>query len=190
MIVRASKSGSDDAVTVVFIAIEDLECSTDILIFEQIIYSGTVDLPNQPQFPNVIKLTDATYTEDVVITLEGSDVDYFNGVQTDNSLAITLKDPLTVEDVLGKLYFDLSVKATKSGYFNGNAAVFIEITNGECISETNMLIFEENIYTGTFTLPDILNIPSAIKLTDATYSDGVIFTFEGSKFFFKYIIRI
>lgn len=100
---------------------------------------------------------------------------------------ITFKEPLNIEDVLGKLYFDLSAKATKSGYFNGNAGVFIEITNGECISETNMLIFEENIYTGTFTLPDILNIPSAIKLTDETYSDGVVFTLEGSKFFFKWI---
>lgn len=183
MLVRATKSGSDDAVTVVIIAIEDLECSTDILIFEEIIYSGTIDLPNEPVFTNVIKLTDATYTEDVVITLEGSDVDYFNGVQTGNSLVITLKTPLTIEDVLGKLYFDLSVKATQSGYFTGNAAVFIEITNGECISETNMLIFEENIYTGTFTLPDVLSIPSDIKLTDVTYSDGVVFTLEGSEFF-------
>lgn len=112
------------------------------------------------------------------------DVAYFDGVQTGNSLVISLKDPLTIEEVVGKLYFDLSVKATKSGYFNGNAAVFIEITNGECISETNMLIFEENIYTGTFTLPDVLYIPSAIKLTDATYSDGVVFTLEGSKFLF------
>lgn len=72
LIVKATKSGSDDAFTVVIIAIEDLECATDILIFEEIIYSGTVDLPNNPVFPQVIKLTDATYSEDVVITLEGS----------------------------------------------------------------------------------------------------------------------
>lgn len=95
---------------------------------------------------------------------------------------ISLKTTLNVEDVLGKLYFDLSAKATKSGYFSGNAAVFIEITNGECISETNMLVFEENIYTGTLSLPNNLIITSIIKLTDETYSDGVIFTMEGSKF--------
>lgn len=72
MIVKATKSGSDDAFAVVIIAIEDLECATDILIFEEIIYSGTIDLPNNPEFPQVIKLTDATYSEDVIITIEGS----------------------------------------------------------------------------------------------------------------------
>lgn len=72
LLVKATKTSSDDAFTVVVITINDLECATDILIFEEIIYSGTVELPNNPVFPQVIKLTDESYSDDVVITLEGS----------------------------------------------------------------------------------------------------------------------
>lgn len=47
-----------------------------------------------------------------------------------------------------------------------------------------VLEFEQVLYTGDFKLPNVLNIET-IKLTDATYSDEVVFTLDGGKFFFS-----
>lgn len=61
-----------DGFTAVVIMIESEECTADSsLLFEQSLYTGSIILPNNPIITSVIKLTDATFTSDVVLSLEG-----------------------------------------------------------------------------------------------------------------------
>lgn len=107
----------------------------------------------------------------------------FDGNQVENLYTITLKNPIT-EDLITKTFFELSIKATKAGSFNAYTALIIGIETTECIPETVALLFQENLYSGTFKLPDIFTFTSIIKLTESTYSSGVILTINGSKYLY------
>lgn len=73
--IKASKPTDDatiDGFTAVVIMIESDECTEESLLsFEESLYTGSIILPNDPIITSVIKLTDATYSTDVVLTLEG-----------------------------------------------------------------------------------------------------------------------
>lgn len=73
--ITASKPTDDstiDGFTAVVIIIEADECTEDSLLsFEESIYTGTITLPNDPIITSVIKLTETTYSTDVVLSLEG-----------------------------------------------------------------------------------------------------------------------
>lgn len=73
--IKASKPTDDstiDGFTAVVIMIEAEECTEEsLLLFEESLYTGTITLPNDPIITSVIKLTDATYSTDVILSLEG-----------------------------------------------------------------------------------------------------------------------
>lgn len=73
--IKASKPtdvATIDGFTAVVIMIESEECTEDsLLLFEESLYTGSITLPNNPIIASVIKLTDATFTADVVLSLEG-----------------------------------------------------------------------------------------------------------------------
>lgn len=67
--------------------------------------------------------------------------------------------------------------ATTSNLQTGNTIIIIEIEPDVEI----VLEFEQVLYTGDFKLPNVLTI-GTIKLTDATYSNEVVFTLEGGMY--------
>lgn len=73
--IKASKPTDDatiDGFTAVVIMIESEECTTDsLLLFMETLYTGSIILPNNPILSSVIQLTAATFTSDVVLSLEG-----------------------------------------------------------------------------------------------------------------------
>lgn len=68
--------------------------------------------------------------------------------------------------------------ATTSNLQSGNTIIIIEIDPDVEI----VLEFEQVLYTGDFKLPDVLTI-GTIKLTEASFSDEVVFTLEGGMFY-------
>lgn len=73
--IKASKPTDDatiDGFTAVVIMIESEECTEESLLsFEESLYTGSITLPSNPTIASVIKLTDATFSSDVILSLEG-----------------------------------------------------------------------------------------------------------------------
>lgn len=111
------------------------------------------------------------------------DVELFTGVQTENSFVITLKDPITNADLTdGKIFFALSVKASKTGSTDAFTSVVIGIEVEDCVTNPDLMIFESNMYSGTINLPSDPVIVGTIKLTDTTFTSDVVLSLEGGMF--------
>lgn len=94
-----------------------------------------------------------------------------------NQYSIQLNSAFTNAAKENKIYFQLEMNAMTSILQSGNTVIIIDIEpDAEIVLE-----FEQVLYTGDFKLPNVLNIET-IKLTDASYSEGVVFTLDGGMF--------
>lgn len=166
--------------------------------FESNIYTGRLSNVNVLDFTEVISVTAETLSEDITITTTGGiftfvykwwfinlssiilvDQIYFLvNTLAPNQYSIQLSPDFTNAAKENRAFFQLEMSATTSNLQSGNTIIIIEIEPDVEI----VLEFEQVLYTGDFKLPNVLTI-GTIKLTDASYSDEVVFTLEGGRFY-------
>lgn len=146
--------------------------------FVKNIYTGRLLNTNVLEFTEILSITTTTVTDDISITIIGEDQQFFEYTNVAvNQYSIQLSSDFTSAAKDNKAFFQIEMVATSSTGQFGHTVIIIDIEPDVEIT----LEFEQVLYTGDFKLPNDLNI-GTIKLTDDSYSDGVVFTLEGGKF--------
>lgn len=146
------------------------------------IYTGRLSNTNVLTIAEIISVTASTLSDDITITIAGVDQQYFERTTVDvNQYSLQLSPAFTNDAKENKAFFQIEMVATRATGEFGNTAIIIEIEPD--VVET-ALEFEQILYTGDFKLPNVLTI-GTIKLTEESYSEGVVFTLEGGMFYFS-----
>ncbi|GAB0099876.1 hypothetical protein DMENIID0001_157670 [Sergentomyia squamirostris] len=96
-------------------------------VFEQVLYTGTLNEDLSLVMPPIFLDTDTYDEETVVFSLRGEDSDFFVISNNLNLITLTLREPLSEEDIEDKNFLQFQVIATRPGIEEGAAVVFIDL---------------------------------------------------------------
>lgn len=149
--------------------------------FERLIYRGNID------DNGVLTIDDPTieidtYSENVEFELIGDDSDLFSiEFPTIYSVKVTLKEPLTEENLIGKAFLTATLTANHPEVVSGSSILLIDLPKTPPTTTTPRPAFEKSLIRGSINSDLELAIENVV-LTESSYEPEIIFTMTGGKY--------
>lgn len=149
--------------------------------FEEAIYRGSLNVDGQLSSEEP-KLKEDTFSDGLSFSVSGDDGDLFSvGLLPPYSVAVSLKSPITEENVAGKTFLTATISATHPEGYSGSTVLLIDLPNVPVVT-TPKPTFEKSLVRGSINSGMELSIETVV-LIENTYSSDVTFSMSGGNLF-------
>lgn len=125
-------------------------------------------------------ITEESYSQNLTFTLSGEDSDFFSIDPTLHPIKVSLRVPITEENVIGKTFLTATITANHPEV-EGSSTVLLIVLPSVPSFTTPRPTFEKSLIRGSINSELLLEIESVI-LRDLSYTPDITFTLTGGNF--------
>lgn len=151
--------------------------------FQNAIYRGNISETGEFFCENQT-IEEDSYSNEISFTISGDDGDLFSVESLPPfSISVSLKSPITEENLIGKKFFTATISANHPEVLSGTTALLIDLPNVPIVT-TPKPAFEKSLIRGTINSELELSVETIVLTTNTYYSD-IEFLMTGGNFVFK-----